>query len=101
VELGTLVLDNKFEKALENRIALSVLGLGLNVCCSNDNPPVGLLRSELKKILSNPKILSALSNFDLSPLPIHWKVFYYCAKHQFVVPLFVLLKIVNTLRRFY
>ncbi len=90
----------EFKKALDNRIALSVLGLGLNVCCSNKNPPRSAWGEELKKILANQKISSALKVFDLSPLPMHWKTYYFCAKHRLVLPMALLLRAMMRLVRF-
>lgn len=98
--IGTLSVDDKFQKALDNRIALSVLGLGLNVYCSKHRPSFLSQLCKLKIILSSPPFFDALIKFNLSPLPIHWKIFYYCAKHQLVIPLYFLLKIINRLRRF-
>lgn len=86
-------LGKDFERALLHRTALSVIGLGLNELSSNHS-----LRNKIKKItqiLSIKKYSVALRNIEMSYFPLHWKVFFYFAKHNISIGVFSLLLAVN------
>lgn len=87
----------EFYKALDNRIALGLIGLGLNLA-EDDIMGSGAKIKELKKILSMPHYKKALENLPMEYLPIHWKIFFYCAEKEAVIPMYILLKIMNYLR---
>ena len=82
--------------AFNNRIALSLLGIGLNQTHSEDN----LMNNSnhLKRILNTARYSVALSQLDTSYMPVSWKVFFFLAKHKFTVPLFMMLKIIEYVR---
>ncbi len=69
---------NIYQKALNNRIALSVLGLTLNII-SSDKSINEKLKAE-KALISHPMYRAAFREFSLSNLPLHWKLFYGGAK---------------------
>lgn len=73
-------IDEIGQAALSNRIALSIIGLGLNECLSSDN-----LKSKTDKIarvINQPHYREAYRKLDLSYFPIHWKVFFFAAKYN-------------------
>lgn len=91
------VLDKTFKTALENRICIDVLGLGLNAIstpgtCSNKIKGI-------KEILNDTQRRQALKEFDISGFPIHWKLFYQAARKENTIVLFFLLSAIRFIRR--
>lgn len=82
-------LSVEYKDALNNRIALSLLGLGLNIAGSDYTTSKKI--QMLKEILSNGRYRDAYKNLDFYYFPIHWKVFYECAKLRFALGVYVLL----------
>lgn len=78
-----------FQTALNNRIALSIIGLGLNEYVSNASPMEKVKR--LSAILLADRYRNAYKNLSFSFFPLHWKFFFLCAKHQFVWGVYFLL----------
>lgn len=76
-------LDATFNEALSNRIALNMIGLGLNTVYSTKN--FFGRYNELKKIVKSTKILEAIDKLDLKYFPLHWKVFFLCIKYKFIL----------------
>lgn len=74
------VTDEIGQKALYNRIALSIIGLGLNECLSPDTLKVKT--AKIAEIINQPHYREAYKELDLAYFPIHWKVFFFAAKHQ-------------------
>lgn len=83
------VTSEKHQEALSNRIALSILGLGLNECNASTTPAKEK-KKRLKAILSNPLYKDAYKQLKFNYFPIHWKLFYFCAKHNYVTGLYYL-----------
>lgn len=88
--------DEFFYQALNNRIALGTLGLGLN--CVADNAGIAEKCKRLKKVISDEKRKAALKQLDVKYMPVHWKLFYFCAKYKFVLMLYIMLKAINYLK---
>lgn len=87
------LLSDSYQEALKNRIVFSVLGLGLNIMHSD--LPVFEKVAELKNIIMERKYAQAVQNFELSYLPLKWKIFYGCAKHQNTLGLFLILSVLK------
>lgn len=97
--IETHSLDNSFREALSNRRALCLIGLGLNIMAS----PQNILQRyrELQRFLYHPLYKRALRHLDLSPMPLHWRFFYACARRGFTPGVYALLAIMNWLRAHY
>ena len=82
--------DEIGQKALYNRIALSIIGLGLNECLSPDT--LKAKTAKIAEIIGQPHYRKAYKELDLIYFPIHWKVFFFVAKYNIkkVLILFVL-----------
>lgn len=87
----------EYYQALSNRIALGLIGLGLNLA-EDDRLNFTQKRRELKKILQMPQYRAALSSLPFGYFPIHWKVFFACAKRGWSFLLSTLLLIMNQMR---
>ena len=86
-------LDETYKQGLNNRIALSILGLGLNVL-ANNNSYISKIK-EIKKIISSERYKSAYKNLTLRYLPVHWKGFYIFAKCGSATAIYILLIIIK------
>ena len=74
-------LSERYSVALNNRIALSLIGLSLNILSSNNS--YFWKKKEIKKILTTPRYRKAYWQLDFQYFPLHWKVFFACAKYRF------------------
>ncbi len=72
--------DEISQKALHNRIALSIIGLGLNECLSPNT--LKKKTDKIAEIINQPHYKEAYQKLDLTHFPIHWKVFFFAAKHN-------------------
>lgn len=86
-------LSDIYKVALNNRVVLSILGLGLNILSSDFSAPKK--RYLIKEIISSPRYQSACKTLTFKFFPIHWKLFYFCAKHRLSFGLYCLLKIIK------
>lgn len=81
--------------ALNNRISLSIIGLGLNALAL---PNCEALR-EIRRILSGKEYRTAVKTLPMRHFPLHWRVFFACCKLNFAGGVFLLLKCMETLKR--
>ena len=84
-----------FQKALSNRIALSIIGLGLNETFS-DVPFYAKIK-KISVILHDPIYIKAYQNLEMKYFPIHWKLFFYLAKSKNALGVLSLSYIMNFL----
>jgi glycosyltransferase involved in cell wall biosynthesis len=77
----------EFKIAFHNRIALSLIGLGLNEMLN----PAGFWAqySTLKALLQEPRYQQAYAQLETRYFPVHWRLFFGMAKYR--IPLGVLL----------
>lgn len=90
-------LGDDFKCALNNRIALGICGLGLNIVSSNRSTAAKI--KEIKDIISTERYKNAYEQLDFKYFPIHWKVFYGCAKLRFAIGVYILLMCITRLRK--
>lgn len=88
-------LPDIFKSALENRIALSLIGLGLNIASSRATADVKMKR--IKQILENDRYVKVFKNLKLHFMPLHWKIFFWCAKMKNQWAIYCLLNIMQKL----
>lgn len=86
-------LESEFNIALNNRIALSIIGLGLNEL-SNPNGTFVKIK-KIKTIISSAQYKKVYKSLVLKYFPIHWKIFFLFAKMNFSTGLYVLLVIMK------
>lgn len=85
--------NKDFSLALNNRICLSLIGLGLNETFSDKTDKAK--RSKLLEIISDPLYRKAFSNLNLKYFPLYWMVFFFFAKKRNSYMLLVMLQIMN------
>lgn len=86
-------LPSVYTKALRNRRALGMLGLGLNIV-SADLPIIRKLHL-IREILIDERYIQAYRELEFRFFPIHWKVFYGCAKYKITIGVYALLKVIQ------
>ena len=86
-----------FFEALSNRIALGLIGLGISLAADNSIRN-SEKKKELKRLLNLTQYKEALSKLDMRYMPLHWKVFFQCAKQERICILLYLLQLMNELR---
>lgn len=82
-------LETQYTEALDNRISLSILILGINEM-RNPNGSKARLKN-IQNIIGSEKYRKACKNLKLKYFPFHWKLFYGCAKYNSSVGVYVLL----------
>lgn len=87
-------LSNGYVEALNNRISLSIIGLGLNAI----SLPNGQAMQEIKRIISSNEYRAAIRELPMKYFPLHWWVFFACCKMNFALGVFVLLKCIQKLK---
>ncbi|MDE5413783.1 glycosyltransferase [Alkalihalobacterium chitinilyticum] len=92
-------MDAEFYKALNNRVGLNTLGLGLNeLSKANKLSPIGKI-NKLNLILKNYRINCSLHEIELGQFPIVWRTFYLCAKLRFALGFYLMLSSIEVLRK--
>ncbi len=83
--------------ALNNRICLGLIGLGLSIV--DDRTMSGKKKKEeIKHILQMKHYQLAIGEFSLQYMPVHWKSFFFFVKKKRVGAVYTLLNIMNYLR---
>lgn len=95
--LRTRERDKECFIALNNRICLGLIGLGLNLV-EDDKMSAGEKIKELHKILDMQHYKKALAVFSIKYLPVYWKTVYICAKLRLCQSLYFILLVMNWLR---
>lgn len=93
-----MIIEHKsemFHEAYNNRIALSIVGLGLNEV---ENPQ-GILKQleNFTSILNDKIYVKAFKNLQYQYFPLHWKMLFLLAKYQFTIGVFGMTKIMSIL----
>ena len=86
-------LPSDYQAALNNRIALSIVGLGLNIM-SCDCSATKKIRM-IKEIIKSERYKNAYKDLRFTYFPVHWKLFYGCAKYRCAFGVFILLRIIQ------
>ncbi len=90
-------LPATFSEGLDNRIAFSIVGLGLNELANDTG--FGKKYKEIKKILHAERFKKAVKQLDTHLMPIHWKAFYTCAKLGLTPFVYLLLVCITKLKK--
>ena len=92
-------MNTDFFKALNNRICLGILGLGLNTISKSNKSSVVCKVLNLKSVVNNELIKRSFKQLELSSFPIVWRAFYFCAKTRLALGLYFMLLSVDGLRK--
>lgn len=92
-------MKNDYYLALNNRICLNTLGLGLNTISKDNRSSVYQKIKRIRKFLKENRIKNSFRNFNLSQLSMVWRVFYFCAKIRFAAGFYFMLVCIEFLRK--
>lgn len=87
--------DPSFEEALNNRISLSMIGLGLNALALPNHEAL----KEIQGILSGKEYRAAIKALPMRYFPPHWWVFFACCKLNFAAGVLFLLKCMERIKK--
>ena len=87
--------EDEFKVAFGNRIALSLIGLGINETYSN--LPFSAKIKKIAIILHDDLYIKAYQNLEMKYFPMHWKLFFYLAKSKNALGVLSLSYIMNFL----
>ncbi|MCR1839604.1 glycosyltransferase family 2 protein [Murimonas intestini] len=82
-------LDIQYRQALNNRISLGILGLGINITGSSNT--IWEQIGTIKHIINEKLYRDSVKTLTLKYFPFHWKIFYGCAKYNFSIGIYILL----------
>lgn len=83
-----------FDAALNNRISLSIIGLGLNALAL----PNREASTEIRGFLSEKEYRAAIKTLPMRYFPPHWWAFFACCKLNFASGVFLLLKCMERIK---
>lgn len=89
-------LPEEYRAALSNRRALHLIMLGINTMAA-DKTAAEKCR-DLREIIRRPAYREAFRRLDISPMPIHWKAFFTCARLGCAGGLYLLLLVIQKIR---
>ena len=89
-------LGDDFKEGLSNRIAISIVGLGLNEMHADTS--FCEKYKEVKRILTEPRYRESIKTFDTHLMPIHWKVMFFCCRHRLTLSVCFLLSMIKFLK---
>ena len=90
-------LPQKYEKALSNRIALSIVGIGTNEFCAIDKSFHKKVKS-IKNYLKSERYKNAIQKIETKNMPLKWKVFMFFAKHKNAFMISIMIKLILKLK---
>lgn len=87
--------SSDFHQAYYNRIALSIVGLGLN---EMENPNgLSLQLKNLKNILHDPLYVKSFRKLNFKFFPLPWKFLFIMAKYRLTVGVYLMMKLISIL----
>ncbi|OAS85130.1 glycosyltransferase [Metabacillus litoralis] len=92
-------LSDEFQLALNNRISLNTLGLGLNTISKGNSRSFIKQVNDLKNVLNNNRIKRSLDQFELKHCSMIWKTFFFFAKKRLAFGLYIMLMSIEVLRK--
>ncbi len=94
-KMGEVIKENNlpFDEALNNRIALSIIGLGLNKLI--DKTSIFEKSKKIKIAINSKRYKEVYKNLTLKHFPIHWKLFFASCKTGNGFLVLILLKCID------
>lgn len=85
--------DTDFREAYQNRIALGLIGLGLNELFARHSMPE--TQKRISDLLKRPVYRTAIREMPMRYLPFHWRLFFTFAKYNFTTGVMGLLMVIQ------
>ncbi len=90
-------LSEVHKVALENRVALSIVGIGRNELKNREGGLWDRMR-RIKDYISTERYKTAVRQLKMEYMPIKWKIFLFCAKYKLTLPLYMLLVFIGYIK---
>ena len=90
-------LPHKYQKALTNRIALSITGIGIYEICSSEN--FFKKFNKIRDYLHSNYYHTACVQIPTTYMPFIWKTFFFCCKHHITLLVYLMLYAMTYLRK--
>lgn len=97
-EINNKELGGIFQEALDNRICLSIIGLGLN-CVQDRKLSFKQKLIDVYNVLNDPNYRQKIKKISLSNMRFIWKIFFLFVKLRFSITVTMMLFAMNYLRR--
>lgn len=91
-------LDIVYLEALNNRIALTTIGVNLFVLNKRNSTTLNQKLNLIKQVLFQKEYVQAFKQLKLKYLPVHWKLFFWFCKIQSVLGVYLLSQCMRLLR---
>ena len=91
-------LGKEYMVALNNRIALSICGIGMNELSNPNEKMFGHIRN-IRKYINSPRYIRAVRQLELRRMPITWKVFMLSCKGRLSVCVYAILVVMTYLKK--
>lgn len=91
-------LNDNYQKALNNRISLSILGIGLNEL-SNTGVNVFTHIHNISEYINSNRYRKAIKLFKIKKMPITWKVFLFASKFRVSYIVYLCLIVIKKIRK--
>lgn len=100
--IENIIVEKKLGKdymlALNNRIALSICGIGMNELSNPNEKMFGHIRN-IRKYINSPRYIRAVRQLELRRMPITWKVFMLSCKGRLSVCVYAILVVMTYLKK--
>lgn len=87
-------LEEEYLIAIKNRLAINLVGIGLNLISNSSKP-----YKSLKEILSNELYKNCIEDLELNNMSLKWRCFYWNAKYEITFMVYILLRVMNRLKK--
>lgn len=91
-------LGKEYRIALDNRIALSICGIGMNELSNPDENVFGHIRN-IRKYINSSNYIRAVKQLEIKKMPITWKVFMLSCKWRLSVCVYAILVAMTYLKK--
>ena len=89
-------LSKEYKEALNNRISLSLIPLGINEITHKCSVREKI--ANIKKILSQRDYEFAANKLKIQYMPFYWKIFFKAARQRRAIAVFILLNVMQKFR---
>ncbi len=91
-------LGERYKNALNNRIALSIIGIGMNEL-GNENISLFKQMKSIGNYLKSERYKKAIKGLPINQLPFIWRIFIYCCKIRFSLAVYCMLLAMQILKK--
>lgn len=91
-------LSEKYQHALNNRIALSIIGIGMNEL-ANEKASIFQKHRKIRRYLRDSLYHEKCKAISVNRMPIVWKIFFFCCKCRCSMVVFIMLMGMTQLRK--